>query len=77
MFHELSISDLRHTWFDDNDGFMVSDWEIATAWDPRGRPTQWRRLRTEDPSDRGVLTHLLYAAAKATRGGPFRSCLPR
>ena len=68
MMHELGTSDLRHSWFEDADGYMVSDWEIATAWDIAGRPTRWRRLSAEEPEDRRVLSELLHAAARS----PFR-----
>jgi len=67
MIHELSISDLRHSWFDDADTFMVSDWELATGWDRRGRATAWRRLCTEHAADRLLLTRLLYSAAGSLR----------
>lgn len=68
MIHELSTSDLRHSWYEDQDGFMVSDWEMATGWDDRGHPVSWRRLRTDEPGDARVLSHLLYAAARTLRG---------
>jgi hypothetical protein len=63
LIHELLPSDLRHTWFDDADGFMVSDWELAIEWDRSGRPTHWRRLRPERPADRQILSQLLRTAA--------------
>jgi hypothetical protein len=70
MIHELCPNDLRHSWFDDADGYMVSDWELATAWDTRGCPTRWRRLRPEEPGDRQVLSHLLRSAARRLRPRP-------
>ena len=67
MIHELGMSDLRHSWFEDEDGFMVSDWEMATDWDHRGRPVSWRLLQTDEPADARVLAQLLYAAAQSLR----------
>ena len=67
LFHELLPSDLRHSWFDDPDGFMISDWELAIAWDGRGRPTHWRRLCPEEPADRMILCQLLHTAARRLR----------
>ena len=63
--HDVAISDLRHTWLEDSDGYMVSDWEIATTWDAAGRPTQWRRLCTDRLEDTQTLSHILHAAAGA------------
>lgn len=67
MIHELATADLRHSWFEDADGYMVSDWEVATRWDQSGRPIAWRRLRTEEAADARVLSHLLHAAARTLR----------
>lgn len=55
-------SDLRHAWYEDQDGYMVSDWEVATMWDDLGRPLQWRRLCTDRPEDTQVLSRILHTA---------------
>jgi hypothetical protein len=67
LIHELLPSDLRHSWFDDPDGYMISDWELAIEWDRSGHPTHWRRLRPEEPADCQILSHLLRTAARRLR----------
>jgi glycosyltransferase involved in cell wall biosynthesis len=51
---ELTRADIRSHWANDT-GQLVTGWELATAWDTAGTPTQWRALADDNPEDHRLL----------------------
>jgi hypothetical protein len=51
---ELTTPAVRSYWSNE-DGYLVSGWELAIAWDDGGKPTAWRPLDPANPEDERLL----------------------